>query len=172
VNTIAGLIGSVLDLNNWLTACEGVVTPTPAPSVCQGPAVPVTTGSPSPGDTDDTGCVDPTDAAGTKAAAAAGKCVAKLVGTWIKCHAAFAKGVLKNQLDPNIPTDEICEGDGSSSNPKSAVAAFKLCLQKLGPSLPGCVTTNVPAILAATQTNLDSANGLLYCASPSGAFVQ
>jgi hypothetical protein len=173
VNAIAGLIGGVLDQLNYLTACEGLVTPTPAPSVCQAPAVSVTTGS--PGDTDDTGCVDPTDKAGSAAAQGAGKCVAKMVATWIKCHGTFAKNVLKNKVDPADPnnTDEICEGDGDNSNPKGAVEAFNACLQKLqAKGLPPCVMNNVPNILAATKTNLDGANGLLYCASPSGAFVQ
>jgi hypothetical protein len=177
VSTIAGLIGSVLDTQNWLTACEGATASGSPPNQtftgCTAPAVPVTTGS--PGDTDDTGCVDPTDKAGSTAAQGAGKCVAKMVATWIKCHGTFAKNVLKNKVDPADPnnTDEICEGDGDTSNPKGAVEAFNACLAKLQPKgLPPCVMANVPAILNATKTNLDGANGLLYCASPSGAFVQ
>jgi hypothetical protein len=178
VNTIAGLIGSVLDANNWLTACEGATTSGNPPTFtgCTPPAVPVTTGS--PGDTDDTGCVDPTDKAGSTAAQGAGKCVAKMVATWLKCHGTFAKNVLKNKVDPADPTntDEVCEGDGNNSNSKSAVAAFNACLGKLASKgLPSCVSANVngpTGILATTKVNLDAANGLLYCASPSGAFVQ
>src|SRR5579884_1202702 len=177
VSTIAGLIGGVLDSQNWLTACEGATASGSPPNQtftgCTAPAVPVTTGS--PGDTDDTGCVDPTDKAGSTAAQGAGKCVAKMVATWIKCHGTFAKNVLGNKVDPADPnnTDDICEGDGDSSNPKGAVEAFNACLAKLQPKgLPSCVTANVPAILNATKTNLDGANGLLFCASPSGAFVQ
>jgi hypothetical protein len=155
VSTIAGLIGGILDSQNSLVFCDGSTAIDPSG--------------------DDTGTFNPADSTGFKAMVKAGTCVSKLVATWEKCHATFAKNVLKNKLDPTDPgnTDEICEGDGDSSNPKGAVEAFQACMAKLAAKgLPACVTSNIPAILATTQTQLDGANGLVYCASPSGAFVQ
>src|SRR5579885_2623267 len=158
VSTIAGLIGSSLDSQNQLVFCDGSTPIDPSG--------------------DDTGTFNPADSTGFKAMVKAGTCVSKLVATWEKCHATFAKNVLKNKVDPTDPgnTDEICEGDGDSSNPKGAVEAFQACMTKLAAKgLPACVQVGSPnynAILATTQTQLDGANGLVYCASPSGAFVQ
>ena len=158
VSTIAGLIGSILDSQNQLVFCDGSTPIDPSG--------------------DDTGTFNPADSTGFKAMVKAGTCVSKLVATWEKCHATFAKNVLKNKVDPTDPgnTDEICEGDGDSSNPKGAVEAFQACMTKLAAKgRPACVQVGSPnynAILATTQTQLDGANGLVYCASPSGAFVQ
>ncbi|HLK10540.1 MAG TPA: hypothetical protein VKW76_04115 [Candidatus Binatia bacterium] len=153
VTTIAGLIGSVLDGSNSLAFCEGSTAIDPSG--------------------DDTGTFDPTDATGSKAMQKVGGCISKLVKGWEKCHATFAKGVLGGKLQTNDPgnTDEICEGDGDNSNPKGAIEQFNACLGKLT-GVPACVTANVPSILGLTKTQLDGANGLVYCASPSGAFVQ
>ncbi len=150
VSTIAGLIGSILDSQNHLVACAGSTPVDPSG--------------------DDTGTFDPNNKAATMAGLAAGACVSKLVATWEKCHATFAKNVLKNKVDPADPgnTDEVCEGDGDTSNPKGAVEAFQACMTKLAAKgLDPCVQVGSPnynAILATTQTQLDGANGLVYCA--------
>jgi hypothetical protein len=155
VNTIASVIGSILDAQNNLVFCDGSTAIDPSG--------------------DDTGTFNPADSTGFKAMVAAGTCVSKLVATWQKCHATFAKNVLKNKVDPADPgnTDEVCEGDGNNSNPKSAIAAFNACMQKLqAKGLPSCVSSNIPTIVSITKSQLDGTNFLVYCASPSGAFVQ
>jgi hypothetical protein len=155
VNVIASLIGGILDGNNGLVFCDG--------------SDPIDQGG------DDAGTFDHTNATGFKAMVAAGTCVSKLVAAWEKCHATFAKNVLKNKVDPTDPghTDEICEGDGDNSNPKGAIEAFNACMAKLqAKGLPACTTSNIGTILGLTKNQLDGSNGLVYCASPSGAFVQ
>ncbi|HLK11728.1 MAG TPA: hypothetical protein VKW76_10130 [Candidatus Binatia bacterium] len=181
VTTIAGLIKSVLDGSNSLVLCE------PGANISD---------FTNPPDTDDTGTFDPSDPDGAKAMQKAGTCVAKMVGTWEKCHASFAQGVLAKGADTTDPlmTEEACEGDtaipgickkgtnkgapctvdgdcgtgGVCTNPntKSAIAAFNACLAKVNAkgALPGCVTANVPQILGLTKTQLDGANGLVWCA--------
>jgi hypothetical protein len=150
VNTFAFLVPAALDLENQRVFCDGTTAIDPSG--------------------DDTGTFNPADSTGFKAMLKAGTCVSKLVATWQKCHATFAKNVLKNKVDPADPgnTDEICEGDGDASNPKGAVEAFQACMTKLAAKgLPACVQVGSPnyeQILADVKTQLDLVNGALYCA--------
>ena len=104
---------------------------------------------------DDTGTI-PTDAPKgpiAKCENGVAKGVAKLVGAIAKCHALRASGKLATDA-----AEETCEG---------------AALTKFGTTKTvGCDTCTVLATLGAfVETTVDAANGLVYCKSPSGAFL-
>ncbi|MFN8542961.1 MAG: hypothetical protein U0807_01925 [Candidatus Binatia bacterium] len=90
-----------------------------------------------------------------------GKNVGKLVGAWLKCHGKFAADVVKTAGSPTFD-EEGCEG--------AAVAAFNTANGAL--ICPACQAAANASALVLTEAQLDGANSLTYCESPSGAFVQ
>ena len=95
-----------------------------------------------------------------------GKCVPKLVKGYVKCHQTAAKDFVKNVAFD----EENCET--ALTNPKSAVSVFNACVAKVQ-AKGGCVgCEDTAGILSLTDAQLDGANGLIYCSSPSSAFVQ
>jgi len=120
---------------------------------------------------DDTGVLPP---AGDKTTVtcenAVGKNVGKLVACVGKCHAARAS--LKITDDAG---EDACETNNAG---KSCKERFVAAMGKLGPKCPGqCSVTNGAdnGPSGTSQKVLDLVNGannLVYCASPSGAFLQ
>jgi hypothetical protein len=112
------------------------------------------TGIPAGGD--DTGFI-PSDAPKgpeTKCELGVGKGVGKLVGAIIKCHISRAGGKLADDAAENT-----CEG--------AAITKFKATKTT---GCPSCV--NLSTIATTTETASDGAlNGLIWCGSPSGAFL-
>jgi hypothetical protein len=113
-----------------------------------------TTGTPYGGD--DTGNI-PTDAPKgpqTKCENAVGKAVGKLVGSIVKCHISRSTGKLADDT-----AEDGCEG----------TALTKFMATKTA-GCPSCV--NLSTIATTTETNADGAlNALVFCGSPSGAFL-
>jgi hypothetical protein len=116
---------------------------------------------------DDTGFLPP---GGTKGAVY--KCESKIsvatqnvVKCIQKCHDSRAKGKLSNDTDENE-----CE---SANDGKSCFAKFfKATTNTIGKGgCPSCILANVSTIATSAETVLDGANGLVWCASPSGAFL-
>jgi hypothetical protein len=112
------------------------------------------TGTPVGGD--DTGFI-PSDAPKgpeTKCEIGVGTAVGKLVGAIIKCHISRAGGKLADDAAENT-----CEG--------TAITKFKATKTT---GCPSCVNLNT--IATTTETASDGAlNGLIWCGSPSGAFL-
>jgi hypothetical protein len=98
-----------------------------------------------------------------------GKCVPKLVKGYIKCHQSAAKAFLSNKAFD----EEACEQGPIPGKPgKAAVEAFNTCVGKVQAKggCQGC--EDIAGILSLTDAQLDGANGLIYCSSPSAAFVE
>jgi len=104
---------------------------------------------------DDGGFVAPDRATG-KCELAVGKAVSKLDQAIIACHLRAADAALKGR---NFD-EEACE-DAAERRYDAAVGRLNAC--------PPCLD---PAALATqVRANADAGNALIYCASPSGAFV-
>jgi hypothetical protein len=95
-----------------------------------------------------------------------GKCVPKLVAGYVKCHQGAAKAFVGNKTFD----EENCESN--LGNPKSAVSAFNACTAKVALKGPGAGCEDLAGIKALTDAQLDGANNLVYCSSPSAAFVR
>lgn len=160
---IASLARAVLDGNNYMTYCDGCVDG--SCSSCSGAAIDPLG--------DDAGCVAST-AGIQKCEDKLGGCISGLVKDWNKNHAKWAKAYTKavSKGDPITYDEEAGEQGPSVPVPgKSAVERFNACLTKKVIGCAPCTAANIPAILGLTAAQLDGANGLVYCESPSGAFI-
>jgi len=146
--TIAALARGMLDSNNSLVYCD------PA-----GPSI----ASVDVGDTsgDDTGNV-PSSKQVLGCEAKLGKCVTLLVKGYAKCHQMAAKAALNGKTFD----DDVCE----TSDPKGPAQAYTKCVGSLT-GCQGCEVANEPTIAADVDAALDGSNGLVFCESPSGAFL-
>jgi hypothetical protein len=98
-----------------------------------------------------------------------GKCVPKLVAGYVKCHQGAAKAFLGNKTFD----EEACEQGPIPGKPgKAAVEAFDACTAKVAAKGPGAGCEDLAGIKALTDAQLDGANNLVYCSSPSAAFVR
>ena len=144
--TIASLAEGLLDSDNTLVYCD--------------PAGP-TIASVDVGDLsgDDTGNVPSTKAIlGCESKLA--KCVTLLVKGYEKCHQLAQKGAINGKgFD-----EEGCE----TTDPKGPVVAYGNCVA----SLTGCQGCEQPSTIASTvDATIDGFNNLVFCESPSGAFL-
>jgi hypothetical protein len=116
---------------------------------------------------DDGGFLAPGGAKGAvgKCEAGIAKSVTKAIDCIAKCHASRFSGKLADDT-----AEDSCEkaNDGKSCLAKYFSATTKT-LGKGG--CASCSASNVPVIATTAETALDGNNGLVYCASPSGAFV-
>jgi len=88
------------------------------------------------------------------------KLVGKAIACVIKCHAAQAS----RKLDQY--TEDTCEKFNAG---KACFDKFQAGVAKLT-GCPPCI--NATTLFGTIETTLDAGNGLTYCASPSGAFVE
>ena len=105
---------------------------------------------------DDTGNI-PSDAPKgpiTKCENGVNKAVGKLVVAIAKCHASRATGKLADDTAENA-----CEGAALTKFGTTKTAGCDPC-------------TNLGTLGTFVETTVDGANNLIYCASPSGAFLQ
>ncbi len=109
-------------------------------------------------DGDDGGWV-PADKTTAKCEDGATKALAKLVGAVVKCHTKLADAKVKAQ-----PFDE--EGCETAAVGKFDAARLKLT------GCPACLAPLLPGLGVATAGGLDGQNAQIYCASPSGAFIE
>ena len=111
---------------------------------------------------DDTGFIPPPSAA--KCEATAAKAENKLISCIFKCHASRASGKLADDT-----AEDACEKTLAGT---SCAAKFTLAISKLS-GCPSCINGTTMANLAGlTEGLIDGNNSTIYCASPSGAFVQ
>jgi hypothetical protein len=111
---------------------------------------------------DDTGFIPPPSAA--KCEATAAKAENKLISCIFKCHASRASGKLADDT-----AEDSCEKTLAG---KSCFAKFAASIAKLS-GCPSCINGTTMANLAGlTEGLIDGNNSTIYCASPSGAFVQ
>ena len=95
-----------------------------------------------------------------------GKAIGKYVSCVIKCHASRAKGKLADDT-----AEDACEGNNSG---KGCGDKYNKTAQTLNQKCPGqCATApaNMAGLKALAETVVDGANAQVYCASPSGAFL-
>ena len=112
---------------------------------------------------DDSGFIPP-NAAVAKCEAGAAKAVGKLSACILKCHASRASGKLADDT-----AEDSCE---KTLVGKSCTAKFAATIAKLS-GCPSCINgTSMAGVAAFAESILDASNGMVYCASPSGAFVQ
>lgn len=90
-----------------------------------------------------------------------GKSLSKLVASFLKCHQQFAAAYQKAPGTPDDSIEESCEA--------AAISAFQTSVGLLTGG-QGCEDIN--GLIALTRAQLDGANFLTFCASPSGAFIQ
>ena len=89
--------------------------------------------------------------------------MAKLTTCILKCHDKRAAGKLADDT-----AEDSCEKTLAG---KSCTAKFAAAIAKLS-GCPTCISGATMATLASQiETQLDGNNGSVYCASPSGAFV-
>jgi hypothetical protein len=142
--TLAMTTEAVLDANNGSVYCDRA--------------------SNQPFGGDDTGFVPPPKSATAKCETGASKAAAKLVACIFKCHDRRASGKLKDATH-----EEECE---TTDDSKSCRAKFVEAVGKLK-ACPTCINpTSMAALEGMTEAVFDANNGSLYCASPSGAFVE
>jgi hypothetical protein len=116
-------------------------------------------GSPIDPSGDDTGSV-PTTKAILGCEQKLAKCVTLLVKGYVKCHQLAAKAALNGKTFD----EDGCE----TTNPKGPALAYQQCVS----SLQGCQGCEQPSTIASLVDGaLDGSNGLVFCASPSGAFL-
>jgi hypothetical protein len=141
---IGALAETVIDGNNSQTYCDPAGTPFGG---------------------DDAGNV-PVSKEELKCEDGIGKCVAKLVKGYVKCHQTAAKDFLSSKTFD----EEACEQGPLGG--KAAVEVFNACVAKVQAKggCNGC--EDIAGIIALTDAQLDGANSLVYCSSPSSAFVQ
>jgi hypothetical protein len=118
-----------------------------------------TSGTPFGGD--DSGDLPVANSAVAKCEDTINKLVGKAIACIIKCHNRRAAGKL---------ADDFAEDNCESNN------AGKSCLEKFGASVgklrgcPNCLLLS--SLMEDIEGLTDNSNGLIYCASPSGAFLQ
>jgi hypothetical protein len=107
---------------------------------------------------DDTGFIPP-DKAAEKCEDGVGKVAGKTIACIIKCHKKRADGKLTDDT-----AEDDCEAGAAGSSCKSkydkktAKLTCDPCLDKA-------------ALYTFIESNVDAVNGSVYCASPSGAFL-
>ena len=89
----------------------------------------------------------------TKCEDTVGKGVGKLVTGIIKCHAGRATGKYADDS-----AEDACEATAITKFEKTKTTTCDPC-------------TNLPSLASFVESTTDGANGLVYCASPSGAFL-
>jgi hypothetical protein len=107
---------------------------------------------------DDTGFIPP-DKDTAKCEDGVGKATAKAIACIIKCHKARADGKLADDT-----AEDSCE---KGASPSSCLGKFTTATGKL--SCPPCV--DAAGLFNFIETTVDNVNGGVYCASPSGAFL-
>lgn len=157
---LATLWETVMDAGNGLVYCEGW-------DAMSGSCSPTTRIDPSG---DDTGCIPSTKDV-LRCQTKVSKCVDRLVRDWIKCHQKLAKDFQRTCGAPTFIEEECEEGPMGG---RAAIERFNLCVAKsgVGTICPACNTATVPDILAVADAQLDGGNGLVFCESASGAFVE
>lgn len=144
---LANLAEAILDSSNSLLLCDSAGTPFGG---------------------DDTGFI-PTTKAILKCEDGLLKCVPKLVKAYTKCHQTAAKSFVANK-----PFDEeACEAGPIPGKPgKSAVEQYNACTAKVlaKGGCQGCEDSS--DMLFNVDQYFDGDNGLIYCSSPSGAFIE
>jgi hypothetical protein len=141
---VADLTEALLDANNSTIYCDS------------------SSGTPFGGD--DTGFVPTPKSASAKCEGGAGKAAGKLIACMGKCHASRASGKLADDT-----AEDSCEKTLAG---KSCTAKFALAISKLS-GCPSCINgTTMADVPGLTEAVLDGNNSTIYCASPSGAFVQ
>jgi hypothetical protein len=116
---------------------------------------------------DDTGFLPPggTKGAVGKCEAAVSKAASKAVACIFKCHDSRASGKLASDTD-----EDACE---NANNGKSCLAKYfssvTKALSKGG--CAACTASGANGIGTLAESLLDANNGTVYCASPSGAFL-
>src|SRR5262249_3606307 len=88
-----------------------------------------------------------------------GKVVAKLVADFLKCHQKFAAAYQKVGGTPDDTAEEACE--------TAALAKFNTAV---GVMTGGQGCEDIPGLVQLTTGQLEGANVLTFCASPSAAF--
>ena len=142
--TLAVTAEALLDANNGTVYCDGAPNP--------------------PFGGDDTGFVPPAKSATAKCEGKASKAAAKLVACIFKCHDSRGAGKLEDATH-----EEECE---TTDDSKSCRAKFIEAIGKLK-ECPACINaTSMAGLEATAEAALDASNGMVYCASPSGAFVE
>jgi hypothetical protein len=144
VATLTGVIEGDLDSMNNNVYCD------------------TTSGTPFGGD--DTGDIPVAKSATAKCEDGVNKLVGKAVACIIGCHKKRADGKLADDT-----AEDACE---KNLGGKSCLEKFLAGVTKAQNKVPGACSCIDGASLASTiETTLDAGNGLTYCASPSGAFV-
>jgi hypothetical protein len=112
---------------------------------------------------DDTGFIPP-DKTTAICENAVGKIVGKYVACVLKCHAARA-----NQKLADDTAEDVCETHNGTSG---CGDKYDVALANINKKCPGsCTTTNGVGLKGLAEGILDAENGMVYCASPSGAFL-
>jgi hypothetical protein len=116
---------------------------------------------------DDSGFLPPGGSKGAvgKCETAISKAASKAVACIFKCHDSRAAGKLADDT-----AEDACE---KANNGKSCLAKYFTATTKaIGKGgCPSCLSGNVSLIATQAESTLDGSNSLVYCASPSGAFV-
>ena len=114
------------------------------------------TASGTPFGGDDTGNIPPDAPKGpiTKCANGVNKAAGKLVAALLRCHASRASGKLADDV-----AEDTCESAALTTFGATKTASCDPC-------------TNLAAIASLIEADVDGANADIYCASPSGAFLQ
>ena len=113
---------------------------------------------------DDSGFLLPPKSASAKCEAGAAKAAGALQQCLKKCHASRASLKLADDT-----AEDSCEKTLAG---KSCTAKFAASIAKLS-GCPSCINGTTMANLAGlTEGLIDGNNSTIYCASPSGAFVQ
>jgi len=114
---------------------------------------------------DDTGNIpDPKSATG-KCELSVAKAVSKAVGCVIKCHASRASGKLADDT-----AEDACEKNNAG---KSCLEKFQASVTKAqgADTSGGCNCISGTTLAGTIESQLDVNTALVYCGSPSGAFL-
>jgi hypothetical protein len=113
---------------------------------------------------DDTGFLPP-DKASEKCEDGVGKAVAKTIACITKCHKSRASLKFANDTE-----EDACESGATESSCKGK---WDKAMGHLDCSTVSCLDTagERDALFAFVEEQVDTANGIVYCASPSGAFI-
>jgi hypothetical protein len=113
---------------------------------------------------DDTGFLPP-DKDTEKCEDGVGKAAAKAIACITKCHKGRASGKFANDTE-----EDACE---SGATPSSCKGKWDTAMGKLNCASVPCLDTGGErdALFTFIEGQVDTANGVVYCASPSGAFI-
>jgi hypothetical protein len=145
VGTISSVVETVLDSMNSTVYCDA------------------TSGTPFGGD--DTGFIPVAKSATAKCEASVAKAVSKAVACVIKCHASRASGKLADDT-----AEDACEKNNAG---KSCLEKFTASVTKAqaGDTSGGCNCVSGTGLAGTIESQLDANSALVYCGSPSGAFL-